>query len=121
MDLNCGINCASGVYAVPDGTRNLSTISLPGTAVPGYRLFRPYGTGPARLDIVPFYRRPFVSLQFVLVVEAERELYLAGGIGIRGCVSAEACSIGDGAIGLLKVCGVEDVEGFDTELQLARF
>jgi hypothetical protein len=30
---------------------------FPGTAVPGYRLFRPYGTGPARLDIVPFYRR----------------------------------------------------------------
>jgi hypothetical protein len=57
MDLNCGINCASGVYAVPDGTRILSTISLPGTAVPGYRLFRPYGTGPARFDIVPFYRR----------------------------------------------------------------
>src|ERR1700743_3740365 len=22
MDLNCGIDCASGVYAVPDGTRN---------------------------------------------------------------------------------------------------
>jgi hypothetical protein len=58
MDLNCGIDYASGVYAVPDGTRNLST--LPGTPVPGYRLFRPYGTGPARLDIVPFHRRPFV-------------------------------------------------------------
>jgi len=24
MDLNCGIDCASGVYAVPDGTRNFS-------------------------------------------------------------------------------------------------
>ncbi len=38
----------------------LGILSFPfpsGTAVPGYRLFRPYGTGPARLDIVPFYRR----------------------------------------------------------------
>ena len=120
MDLNCGIDCASGVYAVPDGTRILSTISLPGTAVPGYRLFRPYGTGPTRLDIGPFYRRRSCP-SGLLVVETERELYLAGGIGIRGRVSAEACSIGDGAIGLLKVCGVEDVEGFDTELQFARF
>ena len=58
---------------------------------------------------------------FVLVVETERELYLAGGVGICRRVSAEACSIGDGAIGLLKVRGVEDVEGFDTEFQLARF
>jgi hypothetical protein len=65
--------------------------------------------------------RPFVSLRFVLVVETEGELYLAGGIGICRRVSAEACSIGDGAIGLLKVCGVEDVEGFDTELQFAVF
>ena len=31
--------------------------ALPGTAVPGYRLFRPYGTGSTRLGIVPFYRR----------------------------------------------------------------
>jgi hypothetical protein len=30
---------------------------FPGTAVPGYRLFRPYGTEPARLDIVSFDRR----------------------------------------------------------------
>src|SRR5258708_23838030 len=62
MDLNCGIDCASGVYVVPDGTRNLSTISLPGTAVPGYRLFRPYGTGPARSDIVPFCRRTVLGI-----------------------------------------------------------
>ncbi|HEX4810069.1 MAG TPA: hypothetical protein VH325_14115, partial [Bryobacteraceae bacterium] len=34
---------------------------FPGTAVPGYRLFRPYGTGSARLDIVPFYRRRISS------------------------------------------------------------
>src|SRR5271156_1166554 len=31
---------------------------FPGTAVPGYRLFRPYGDwAQPRLEIVPFYRR----------------------------------------------------------------
>jgi hypothetical protein len=35
MDLHCGIDCASGVCVVPDGTRNFFTLSFPGTAVPG--------------------------------------------------------------------------------------
>jgi hypothetical protein len=34
---------AAGHCAVPFGTR--LTPNLPGTAVPGYRLFRPFGTG----------------------------------------------------------------------------
>jgi hypothetical protein len=56
-----------------------------------------------------------------LVVETERELHLPGRIGIRGGVGSEARTIGYGAIGLLEVGGIEDVEGFDTELELARF
>jgi len=42
----------------------------PGTAVPGYRLFRPYGTGPARLDIVTFYRR-LIAIQNYIARQKE--------------------------------------------------
>ena len=30
---------------------------IPGTAVPGYRLCRPYGTGRGPVGYAPFYRR----------------------------------------------------------------
>src|ERR1700733_14070790 len=52
--------------------------------------------------------------------EAKRELHLSGGIDDRRTVSTEAGTVGDGAVGILKVGRVENVESFGTELELGR-
>src|ERR1700722_12500873 len=45
MDLNCAIDCASGVYAVPDGTRN-SLFPFPALPCRATDCSVPTGLGP---------------------------------------------------------------------------
>jgi hypothetical protein len=74
MDLNCGIEVARGVCAVPNGTQFIILI-LPGTAVPGYRLLRPFGT------------------EFILLLPVSRQrksyLFLCSEGVEQGCTSRE--------------------------------